>query len=110
MNRRQRLERDELYAMFSEHSPDPIPVEIHKPILNPDVFSLENLTRFMKWLSTALMILAALGIVNHWANTILLLNIGTVSWLVTSLLMKEWSLVVVNAVLLGVYFYGLVTN
>jgi hypothetical protein len=37
-----------------------------------------------------------------------LLNAGSVSWLITSILWREWSLIVVNAALLAVYGYGLI--
>ena len=62
----------------------------------------------MKWISTGIMLLAALAIVEgvHPAS-IYLLNLGSLSWLITSIMWREWSLIVVNASLLLVYVYGL---
>ena len=62
----------------------------------------------MKWVSTAIMLLAALAIVEglHPAS-IYLLNLGSLAWLITSIMWREWSLIVVNASLLLVYVYGL---
>jgi hypothetical protein len=65
-------------------------------------------TETMKWISTAIMLLAALAIVEgvHPAS-IYLLNLGSLAWLITSIMWREWSLIVVNASLLLVYVYGL---
>ena len=62
----------------------------------------------MKWISTGIMLLAALAIVEgvHPAS-IYLLNLGSLAWLITSIMWREWSLIVVNASLLLVYVYGL---
>jgi hypothetical protein len=67
-----------------------------------------NLVETMKWVSTAIMLLAALAIVEgvHPAS-IYLLNLGSLAWLLTSIMWREWSLIVVNASLLLVYAYGL---
>jgi hypothetical protein len=62
----------------------------------------------MKWISTAVMLLAALAIVEGVHPTsIYLLNLGSLAWLITSIMWREWSLIVVNASLLLVYVYGL---
>ena len=62
----------------------------------------------MKWVSTAIMLLAALAIVEGIHPTsIYLLNLGSLAWLITSIMWREWSLIVVNASLLAVYVYGL---
>jgi len=62
----------------------------------------------MKWISTAIMLLAALAIVEGLHPTsIYLLNLGSLAWLITSIMWREWSLIVVNASLLLVYIYGL---
>jgi hypothetical protein len=65
-------------------------------------------TETMKWISTGIMLLAALAIVEgvHPAS-IYLLNLGSLAWLITSIMWREWSLIVVNASLLLVYVYGL---
>ena len=62
----------------------------------------------MKWISTAIMLLAALAIVEGvHPMSIYLLNLGSRAWLITSIMWREWSLIVVNASLLLVYVYGL---
>lgn len=63
----------------------------------------------MKWISTGIMLVAALAIVEgiHPAS-IYLLNLGSLAWLVTAIMWRETSLIVVNASLLAVYVYGLV--
>ena len=106
IRKRKIVQSDELYAMATEHCPEPIPFTIKQPL---NLYSLTNLTAFFKWLSTAIMLSAALAIVNDWKPyTIWLLNLGSLSWLITSVLWKEWSLIIVNASLLAVYAYGLV--
>ena len=62
----------------------------------------------MKWISTGIMLLAALAIVEGvHPESIYLLNLGSLAWLITSIMWREWSLIVVNASLLLVYVYGL---
>ena len=62
----------------------------------------------MKWISTGIMLLAALAIVEGvHPMSIYLLNLGSLAWLITSIMWREWSLIVVNASLLVVYVYGL---
>lgn len=62
----------------------------------------------MKWTSTVIMLLAALSIVEGiYPMAIYLLNLGSLAWLITSIMWREWSLIVVNASLLLVYVYGL---
>jgi hypothetical protein len=65
-------------------------------------------TEIMKWISTGIMLLAALAIVEGVHPTsIYLLNLGSLAWLITAIMWREWSLIVVNASLLLVYIYGL---
>jgi hypothetical protein len=67
-----------------------------------------SLVEAMKWVSTVIMLLAALAIVEGVHPTsIYLLNLGSLAWLITSIMWREWSLIVVNASLLLVYVYGL---
>ena len=62
----------------------------------------------MKWISTGIMLLAALAIVEGvHPMSIYLLNLGSLAWLITSIMWREWSLIVVNTSLLAVYVYGL---
>ena len=67
----------------------------------------EQVTFVIEWLATAVMIIAAVGIVQKWPSTIWILNAGCVFWLLTAYLKRQWSLFAVNFVLLGVYIYGL---
>jgi hypothetical protein len=65
-------------------------------------------TETMKWISTAIMLLAALAIVEGvYPTSIYLLNLGSLAWLITAIMWREWSLIVVNTSLLMVYVYGL---
>jgi hypothetical protein len=66
-------------------------------------------TFVMKWLATAVM-LAAAGCIALQIQPmhIYLLNLGSFLWLITAILWRERSLIVVNASLLLVYFYGFV--
>lgn len=65
-------------------------------------------TETMKWISTGIMLLAALAIVEGvYPTSIYLLNVGSLAWLITAIMWREWSLIVVNASLLLVYVYGL---
>jgi hypothetical protein len=67
-----------------------------------------SLVEAMKWISTVIMLLAALAIVEGVHPTsIYLLNLGSLAWLITSIMWREWSLIVVNASVLLVYVYGL---
>jgi F0F1-type ATP synthase assembly protein I len=67
-----------------------------------------NFTETMKWISTAVMLLAALAIVEGvYPTSIYLLNLGSLAWLITAIMWREWSLIVDNASLLLVYVYGL---
>ena len=71
---------------------------------------MKNLTtvEISKWISTGIMIMAALAIVEGvYPTSIYLLNLGSFAWLVTAIMWREWSLIIVNAVLLLVYVYGL---
>jgi hypothetical protein len=62
----------------------------------------------MKWISTGIMLLAALAIVEGvHPLSIYLLNLGSLAWLITAIMWREWSLIAVNASLLLVYVYGL---
>jgi len=67
-----------------------------------------SVTEKMKWFSTAVTLMAALTIVEGlYPASIYLWNLGLVCWLITAIVWREWSLVVVNAGLLLAYFYGL---
>jgi hypothetical protein len=93
-----------MYNEIDDNMGYPIPLKIRRRWIN-----INSMTFLMKWISTAIMLTAAVAIVNDWKPyTIWLLNAGSVSWLITSILWREWSLIVVNAALLTVYGYGLI--
>jgi hypothetical protein len=72
-------------------------------------FNKEKITTVMKWVSTVIMMAAAVAVVNDWRpGMIWLLNLGNLSWLITSILWGEASLIAVNTALMAVYAYGLV--
>ena len=72
-------------------------------------FDKEKITTIMKWVSTIIMMAAAMAVVNDWRpGMIWLLNLGNLSWLITSILWGEASLIAVNTALMTVYAYGLV--
>jgi len=71
----------------------------------------KDLNFYIKWTATAVTlafaVLTSLQItpLNLWVA-----NISSLMWVVWALRIKEWSLVVVNIGLLGVYFIGLVND
>jgi hypothetical protein len=69
----------------------------------------EIVTNVMKWFSTVVMLLAAGCIAMEIRPMhIYLLNLGSLCWLITALLWRERSLIVVNGALLLVYIYGFI--
>jgi hypothetical protein len=90
-----------MYTEINDNN-KPIPIVYKRPWINYNV-----LTFVIEWLATLVMIIAAVGIVQKWDNTIWILNAGSVLWLLTAYLKRQWSLFAVNFVLLGVYIYGL---
>jgi hypothetical protein len=91
-----------MYNEIDDNMGYPIPLKIRRRWIN-----INSVTFVIEWLATAVMIVAAVGIVQKWTSTIWLLNIGCVLWLATAYLKHQWSLFAVNFVLLGVYIYGL---
>ena len=86
---------------YSKYHPQPYrPKKVRGKLFEHATFAIE-------WLATAVMIVAAVGIVQKWSSTIWILNAGSVLWLLTAYLKRQWSLFAVNFVLLGVYIYGL---
>ena len=64
-----------------------------------------TITDICKWLATVLMLIAAVCVsFDLRPYHIWFLNIGSAAWLATALLWREWSLIIVNATLLLVYF------
>jgi hypothetical protein len=91
-----------MYNDINDDMGYPIPLKIKRRWIN-----LSSMTFVIEWLATLVMIIAAVGIVQKWPSTIWILNAGSVLWLVTAYLKRQWSLFAVNFVLLGVYIYGL---
>lgn len=91
-----------MYNDIDDNMGYPIPLKIRRRWINK-----VSVTFVIEWLATAVMIVAAVGIVQKWPSTIWLLNLGCVLWLATAYLKRQWSLMVVNVVLLAVYVYGL---
>ena len=88
-----------MYNEIDDNMSYPIPLKIRRRWIN-----INSVTLIMKWVSTAIMLTAAVAIVIHGKPyTIWKLNAGSVSWLITSILWREWSLIVVNSALLAVY-------
>jgi hypothetical protein len=79
----------------------PIPLTVKRNWIN-----YQSMTFVIEWLATIVMIVAAVSIVQKWSETIWILNAGSVLWLITAWLKRQWSLFAVNFVLLGVYIYG----
>ena len=90
-----------MYTEINDHN-KPIPIVYKRQWIN-----YNSVTFVIEWLATAVMIIAAVGIVQKWTATIWILNAGSVLWLLTAYLKRQWSLFAVNFVLLGVYIYGL---
>lgn len=69
----------------------------------------DTITTWSKWISTVIMLVAAVCVsLDLRPYHIWFLNLGSASWLITAILWREWSLIVVNATLLGVYFVGFI--
>ena len=91
-----------MYTEIDHNIGYPIPLKLKRKWVN-----LRSVTFVIEWLATLVMIVAAVGIVQKWPSTIWILNAGSVLWLATAYLKRQWSLFAVNFVLLGVYIYGL---
>ena len=91
-----------MYYEFEDRYAKAIPLTVKRKLVNKPI-----ITFLIEWLATLVMIIAAVGIVQKWPSTIWILNAGSVLWLLTAYLKRQWSLFAVNFVLLGVYVYGL---
>jgi uncharacterized membrane protein len=66
---------------------------------------------YLKWLATFVTIVGAVFTsINMYPEGPILLNIGSFLWLIVSIIWKEWSLIVINTVLLLVYTGGLLVK
>lgn len=63
---------------------------------------------WLKWLATATLIFGAvLTTMDVRPLNIWMFNAGNLAWLIVGVLWREWSLVVLNTVLIAIYAYGL---
>lgn len=66
------------------------------------------LNNCLKWLGMATVVAGALTTsLRIYPINIYLLNVGATLYLIWALRIREWNLVIVNAVLLGIYIIGL---
>jgi hypothetical protein len=68
-----------------------------------------KLNNFLKWTATILTILGALAI-SHKIDplNLYLLNAGSVFWIIWSLRIREYSILIVNLVMMLIYAHGLI--
>ena len=70
---------------------------------------MTNLNNFLKWTATILTILGALAISYKIDPlNIYLLNAGSVFWIIWSLRIREYSILIVNLVMMLIYGHGLI--
>jgi hypothetical protein len=66
---------------------------------------------YLEWLATAVCIVGALFTsLNHYPLGPILLNVGTLFWLIVSIMWKKHSLIVINAAILVIYTAGLMVQ
>lgn len=64
---------------------------------------------WLKWIATALLIAGAIltsADIRPW--NIWAFNLGNVCWIIVGFMWREWSLVILNSVLTGIYAIGLI--
>ena len=72
---------------------------------------MKKLDWYIKWMATAFICAGALCTsVNLYPLGPILLNIGTVLWLIVSIMWREASLIAVNAIVLVIYTTGLIVK
>ena len=68
-----------------------------------------KINNFLKWIATILTILGALAISYKLDPlNIYLLNVGSVFWIIWSLRIREYSILIVNLVMMLIYGHGLI--
>jgi hypothetical protein len=68
-----------------------------------------KLNNFLKWTATILTILGALAISYKLDPlNLYLLNAGSVFWIIWSLRIREYSILIVNVVMMLIYAHGLI--
>jgi hypothetical protein len=66
---------------------------------------------YLKWLATIVVIMGAIATsINMYPLGPILLNLGSLIWLIVSIIWREWSLIVINATLLVIYSVGLIVK
>jgi hypothetical protein len=72
---------------------------------------MKKIDWYIKWAATAFICAGALcASLNIYPLGPILLNIGTVLWLIVSIMWREASLIAVNAIVLVIYTTGLVVK
>lgn len=66
---------------------------------------------YLEWLATAITIVGAVcAALDIYPWSAMFLNAGAAVWLVVSIMWRKWSLIAINATLLGIYTTGLVVK
>jgi hypothetical protein len=66
---------------------------------------------WLKWIATGITIAGAVCTsINMYPLGPILLNLGALVWLIVAIMWREWSLIVINGALLGIYTVGLVVK
>ena len=66
---------------------------------------------YLEWLATAVCIVGALFTsLNYYPLGPILLNVGTLIWLVVAIMWRKPSLIVINATILIIYTVGLIVK
>jgi hypothetical protein len=70
---------------------------------------MKKIDVWLKWFATGTLILGAiLTTVDIRPLNIWMFNTGNLAWLIVGIMWREWSLVVLNLVLIAIYAYGLI--
>lgn len=68
-----------------------------------------KLDTYLKWFATATLIFGAvLTSMDQRPWNIWAFNTANLAWVIVGLMWREWSLVIMNAVLIAIYVYGLI--
>jgi len=83
----------------------------HEDVATTWIIKMKKLDWYIKWAATTVICAGALCTsLNIYPLGPLLLNIGTVLWLIVSIMWREASLIAVNAIVLVIYTTGLVVK
>jgi hypothetical protein len=72
---------------------------------------MKKLSFYLKWSAVVVTIIGAIFTsMNSYPLGPIFLNLGSLLWLGVAIIWREWSLIVINAVLLSIYSVGLVAK